>query len=142
MKYSFDKSLGRITHQVSKKLGEKLSQKFKDNHFELDPFQWTVLSYLNYNEESIQKDIAYFLGVNKVKTMRILDSLEKEGMIKRNIARGDKRQNKVRLTDKGKSYFEKLSPLAEETLKEAYSSLSQKEIQQCINTLLKIQDNL
>jgi DNA-binding MarR family transcriptional regulator len=142
MKYSFDKSLGRITHQVSKRLGEKLSQKFRENQLNMDPFQWTVLSYLNYNEESIQKDIADFLGVNKVRTMRILDSLEKEGMIKRNIARGDKRQNNVKLTEKGKSYYDKLSPLAEETLKEAYSNLSQKEIQQCINTLLKIQDNL
>jgi DNA-binding MarR family transcriptional regulator len=142
MKYSFDKSLGRITHQVSKRLGEKLSQKFRENQLNMDPFQWTVLSYLNYNEESIQKDIADFLGVNNVRTMRILDSLEKEGMIKRNIARGDKRQNNVKLTEKGKSYYDKLSPLAEETLKEAYSNLSQKEIQQCINTLLKIQDNL
>ena len=142
MIYSFEKSLGKITHQVSTGLGKKLVHKFAQQNYHLNSSQWTVISYLSSHKEGIQKDIGEFIGVNKVMMKRILDSLEKEGYVKRTPVKSDKRQNKIRLTSKGEKLYNTLAPLAEETLKEAYSGLSEQEINQCLNTLNKIQQTL
>lgn len=142
MMYSFEKSLGKITHQVSKGLGRKLVHKFAQQNYHLNSSQWTVISYLSSHKEGIQKEISEFIGVNKVMMKRILDSLEKEGYVKRIPVKSDKRQNKIRLTRKGEKLYETLTPFAEETLQEAYSGLSEQEINQCLNTLKKIQETL
>src|SRR6056297_421873 len=142
MNYSFEESLGRITHQVSKGLGKKLVKKFSEKNYQIDSYEWTVISYLANNQKAIQNDIAIFMGLNKVRVMRILDDLEKQGYIKRTIAKSDKRQNKVQLTPAGKKLYNNLEPMAGETLKEIYSDLHAKEIEQCINTLKKIQQKL
>lgn len=142
MKYSFDKSLGKITHQVSKGLGKKLVEKFAKHNYNLTSQEWTVISYLYYNKQSNQKDIAEFISENKVMTKRIIDRLEGEGHVKRSISKKDKRTNKVKLTPKGSELYQILAPLAEETLKEAYSGLSSKEVNQCLSTLSKIQETL
>lgn len=142
MIYSFEKSLGRITHQVSKGLGEKLVRKFSEHNLEIDSYQWTIISYLYHNQKAIQNDIAKFMGLNKVRVMRILDILEENGYIKRLIAKNDKRQNIVELTAEGEKLYSMLAPMAEETLKEAYSGLTEEEIKQCLETLNKIQKKL
>ncbi len=142
MKYSFDKSLGKITHQVSKDLGKKLMEKFAKYNYDLTSKEWTVISYLYYNKQGNQKDIAEFISENKVMTKRIIDRLEREGYVKRSISKKDKRRNKVKLKAKGGELYQTLAPLAEETLKEAYSGLSSKEVNQCLKTLNKIQQTL
>ncbi|MGM0498333.1 MAG: MarR family winged helix-turn-helix transcriptional regulator [Bacteroidota bacterium] len=142
MKYSFDKSLGKITHQISKGLGKKLVEKFTKHGYNISSLEWTVISYLYYNKESNQKEIGKFISENKVRTKRIIDNLEKQGHVKRSISKKDKRKNTVKLTSGGEKLYLTLAPLAEKTLSEAYSGLSKKEINQCFTTLLKIQEKL
>ena len=142
MKYSFDKSLGKITHQISKGLGKKLAKKFTEHNYNISSLEWTVLSYLYYNKKSNQKKIGEFISENKVRTKRIIDNLEKQGYVKRNISQKDKRKNTVEPTHRGEELYLALAPLAEKTLKEAYSGLSKKEIDQCLRTLYKIQQKL
>lgn len=142
MKYSFDKSLGKITHQISKGLGKKLVAKFTEHNYNISSLEWTVISYLYYNKESNQKKIGEFISENKVMTKRIIDNLEKQGYVERSISKADKRKNTVKLTPSGEELYLTLAPLAEKTLKEAYSGLSTGEINQCLNTLYKIQHKL
>ena len=142
MKYSFDKSLGKITHQISKDLGKKLVEKFTAHNYNLSSLEWTVISYLYYNKESNQTEIGDFISENKVMTKRIIDNLEHQKYLTRSISQKDKRKNTVKLTTEGKKLYQTLAPLAERTLKEAYSGLSKKEIDQCLRTLYKIQQKL
>ena len=142
MKYSFDKSLGKITHQISKDLGKKLVKKFAEHNYHISSLEWTVISYLYYNKESNQKEIGEFISENKVMIKRIIDNLAKQGYVKRSISKKDKRKNTIKLTSSGEKLYFTLAPLAEKTLKEAYSGLSKKEINQCLTTLNKIQQTL
>ena len=142
MKYSFDKSLGKITHQISKGLGKKLEQKFAEQNYKINALEWTVISYLYYNRESNQRKIGEFVSENKVMTKRIIDKLEQDGYVNRRASKSDKRQKKVKLTRKGKELYLKLAPIAEDTLREAYSGLSSEEINQCLTILTKIQEKL
>jgi len=142
MHYTFQKSLGRITQQVSKGLGRVLEKKFKDAGYSINSAQWTAISFLTQKGELSQSDISKFMGVNKVMVKRILDQLEESGIAKRAKARNDKRFNKIILTRKGHSLYKELTPYAEKTLEEAYSGFDPNEIEHCIHTLSKIADRL
>ncbi len=142
MKYSFQQSLGRLTQQVSKGLGQVLDMKFKNAGYTINSYQWTVISYLNYNNFSSQKNISQFLGVNKVMTKRIIDQLEENKYVKREPSQSDKRYNRIELTKKGQKLYHELTPFAEETLQEAYKNLDTQEIKNCLTTLNKITKTL
>jgi MarR family 2-MHQ and catechol resistance regulon transcriptional repressor len=142
MRYSFQQSLGRLTQQVSRGLGQVLEMKFKKAGYEINSAQWTVISYLNYNNFSTQKKISQFLGVNKVMTKRIIDKLEDEQYVKRTPSDRDKRFNRIELTKKGQNLYHELTPFAEETLDEAYRDLDSDEIKNCLTTLKKITQTL
>ena len=142
MEYSFKDSLGRITQQVSKGLGRILEKKFDEAGYSVNAAQWSVISYLNYNNYSSQKNISRFLGVNKVMTKRIIDRLEREDYVKRLPSKDDKRYNRIELTNKGKKLYNELKPFAEETLENVYSVLDNSDIKNCLYTLNKISDTL
>jgi MarR family 2-MHQ and catechol resistance regulon transcriptional repressor len=97
---------------------------------------------LNDKDRSSQKEIGKFLGENKVMIKRIIDNLEKGKYLKRKQSKYDRRFNKIELTKKGKNLYSELKPFAEETLKEAYSGLEDKEIANCLDTLNKIANKL
>lgn len=142
MEYSFEKSLGRISHQVAKGLGEKLVEKFNKRGFDITARQWTVVSFLKSKGKRNQKEIGNFLGENKVMTKRVLDVLQKNGYIARLPYHEDKRFNTIFLTPEGEKIYNELSPVAEETLKEVYAGFSKEEIEQCLDTLNRISQKL
>ena len=142
MKYSFKGSLGRITHQVSRDLGRHLEYKFQEAGYPLNMYEWTVLSYLVEHHQSCQKDIAHFIGTDKVMVKRIVDGLEKNGYVVRTGDPHDKRFNRVVITDTGDQLFKSLEAFAEDVLKDAYQNISDASIYQCLNTLQEIAFNL
>lgn len=142
MEYTFQRSLGRITQQVSKGLGLVLEKKFRKAGYTTTSAQWTIISFLNQKNKSTQKEIGDFMGVNKVMVKRLIDSLEKNDLVKRIRSVDDKRFNKVQLTRKGQKLYRELIPFAEETLEEAYSDINSEEIEQCLDTLGKISERL
>jgi len=142
MKYSFKGSLGRITHQVSRDLGRHLEDKFQEAGYPVNMYEWTVLSYLTEHHQSCQKDIAHFLGTDKVMVKRIVDGLEKKGFVVRQEDPHDKRFNQVVITQAGGQLFASLEPFAEGVLKDAYLNISDASIHQCLNTLQEIAVNL
>lgn len=140
--YSFKGSLGRITHQVTRDLGRHLEHKFQKAGYPVNMYEWTVLSYLVEHRQSCQKDIAHFLGTDKVMVKRVVDGLEKEGYVVRQEDPHDKRFNQVVITREGSKLFEALEPFAEEVLTDAYQNISDASIHQCLNTLHEIAVNL
>lgn len=142
MQYSFKGSLGRISHQISRDLGKYLEEKFQESGYSITSHQWTVLSYLKEHQRSCQKDIARFLGTDKVMVKRIVDELEKGSFVTREDDPHDKRFNQVVLTSLGDALFETLAPKADGVLKEVYDGIPDVSINQCLETLQFISGNL
>ena len=139
MKYSFDKSLGNLTHRISSQLGIRLTNKIG---ISVTPLQWSVISMLYFYKNQSQAEIALFLGHNKVRVKRLIDDLENTNFVKRFINKKDKRFNRVKLTKQGEILYEKIAPIARQTVKEAYCTFSEGEIVQCEKVLSKIYQNL
>ena len=142
MKYSFDKSLGNLTHRISSQLGRRLTFKLNKIGISVTPPQWSVISMLYFYKNQSQAEIALFLGYNKVRVKRLIDDLENSNIVKRFINKKDKRFNTIKLTKQGKSLYEKISPIAKETVTEAYNQFDKDEIEQCEKVLSHIYQNL
>jgi len=142
MQYSFKGSLGRISSQVSRDLGRHLERKFQEAGYPVSNYEWAVLSYLTEHPRSCQKDIAYFLGTDKVMVKRIIDNMEQEGYLVRQEDAHDKRFNQIALTDRGTRLFSKLKAYAAEVLSDAYRDIPEASIYQCLETLRRISGNL
>ena len=142
MNYSFKGSLARITHQISRDLGRYLEYKFQVSGYPVNMYEWSVLSYLLEHQKSCQKDIAHFIGTDKVMVKRIVDGLENTGLVIREEDPNDKRFNQGVITKEGEEMFRKLEPFAEQVLEDAYKNISDASIYQCLNTLHEIANNL
>lgn len=138
MKYCFEDSLGRLTGEVSNKLGTGLVRVFKENDFVFSSSEWTTLSFLMNKGPQTQIQLAEILKRNKVFTKRLVDKMESKQLVCRRILILDKRYNEVSITDSGIEYYNQLLPVVESYLEDSTSELSKKELKQLIRLLKKI----
>lgn len=142
MEYSYDKSLGNISRMISKALGKRLEEKLATKNIKITAEQWSVLSLLYHKDKLTQVEIGTYLGLDKVRVLRIVRNLESENMIKRVISKTDKRYNDVCLTSNGKQLYDKIVPIACDVHDEAFSNFKSDDINLCLSLLDKINKNL
>lgn len=73
---------------------------------------------------------------------RLVDNLEKAGMVKRVHSKADRRKNLIFLTDKAKDMQDTCYSFAEETVEEALEGVSEDKIEICKNVLKIVYENL
>ena len=139
--YSFENSMGRLTFQVSVNIGLILKKRFRDAGYDLNQFEWSVISFLKRKKICNQKDIACFLGTYKIKAKRIVDRLQEKNIVNKEKPAG-KRSLRISLTSKGEKVFRELEKHATETLLQAYGDISKGSVTDCIETLKLILENL
>lgn len=142
MEYRYDKSLGNISRMISKALGKRLEKKLSENNIDLTAEQWSVISLLFHKGILTQVQIGIILGLDKVKTLRIVKHLENKDLLKRVISSTDRRYNNVCLTPKGVQLYHRIVPFAIEVHKEAFDSMHPRDVNYCLNILTKISENL
>ena len=76
----------------------------------ISPGQPKMLAYIATNDGGMQKDIAAATGIEPPSATSILTIMERDGLIRREKADGDKRRLNVYITEKGK---EKLAQIRE-----------------------------
>ena len=95
----------------------------------------------NASGEVCQKDIEKILNRNKSTTSEVLDTMEKNGLIKRETA-NDSRKKNILITSKGREELEVVSSDREFVEKELMDGISNEEYQQFKRFLNKIKKNL
>ena len=60
-----------------------------------------LFAIYQHDAEVIQKDMAEFMGKDKSAILRMIDSLEGKGMLKRVVDLSDRRKNQIVVTEKG-----------------------------------------
>lgn len=76
--------------------------------------QWICLYYLSEVEEISQRELSNLMHVKDSSIGRLIDRLERDGIVVRNRSKKDRRVIKISLSEKGKETFKKLCPLGEE----------------------------
>ena len=101
-----------------------------------------VLDYLWENNGAMQKDIAKGCHIEPASLSTILNGMEKNGLIIRNIDKQSRRNINIFMTEKGKKVCERIKQEFIEIESKALFHFSEKEIKQLTEYMIKIYNNL
>lgn len=140
--FKLDLSFGYIVNRAAHRLQYELLQTFKKNGHDITPQQWAVLNRLWEQDGLSQVEISDMTFKDRPVITRIVDILERKGVVIRRPDAHDRRILRVYLTQKGKDYQEKLVPLAKEMLELGRYGISNEELECMTSALQKITANL
>jgi MarR family 2-MHQ and catechol resistance regulon transcriptional repressor len=111
--------------------------------FDLSPATGLVLSILVDSETPVSpNNIADRLIISRASVTSLLDSLEKRGFVKRKPHVSDRRMILVELTDSGRQVANKFRPIVHQHQKVWLHALNEKEQEQLIKMLQRLQASL
>ena len=111
--------------------------------FNLSPATGLVLSMLADSEEPLSpNNIADHLIISRASVTSLLDSLEKRGFVKRQPHLSDRRMLLIELTDTGRQTAIDFRPIVHQHQKVWMNVLNEKEQEQLIQTLHRLQSSL
>jgi DNA-binding MarR family transcriptional regulator len=131
-----------ITGKASIAIARRLQKKFNAQGLNLTIEQWSVLYHLWKEDGKSQQELCNATFRDKPSITRLVDNLERSGLVKRVPSENDKRINKIHLTEQALLLHEQTMLLAEETLNEALEGVPEEHIDLCKEVLQKVYDNL
>ncbi len=140
--FNLNDSYGYLINLAAQRLKYELHQTFQAKGYDVTPEQWAVLNRLWEQDGLSQVDLAERTFKDKPGTTRILNLLEKKGIVVRRPDESDRRVLRIFLTRIGKDLKDKLIPCAQEVLAKSGKNLSKEELVQFKLTLNQILRNL
>ncbi len=101
-----------------------------------------VLDYLGQNDGAIQKDIAQGCHIEPASLSTILNGMEKNGLITRNMDKQNRRNINIFMTEKGKAIYKQIAQQFTFIVNKALTDFSKEETEQLKQYLIKIYHNL
>lgn len=117
-------------------------QAFEANDIPLTGDQWVILKRISEQEGVNQREIADLAYKDPASVTRILDMLEKQGLVSRESVENDRRTYALFLTKSGRKLVEKITPIAIEVRRKGLEGLTSKDAKQLQAILNKIYENL
>ena len=119
-----------------------LKQKFARCNVDITPKQFIVLKHLIEEDGREQKHLAMITERDKTSLTRLISTLEKKGLVRREVSSKDKRVNHLFITKAGKKTFESTLPLIIQSIQEIQSGIGQEELDRAIETIMKVRNNI
>jgi MarR family transcriptional regulator for hemolysin len=137
---SLDESIGMFTSKTSKKIIRFLNTTLEKHDITAE--QWNVLLRLSKEDSINQKQLSCKVDKDQPTVVRILDILERKGLIERKQSLGDRRAFIIQITEKGMDVKEDVQPLVQDAFKKMMKGISREKIDIYIEVLMKINDNI
>ncbi|MBS1758927.1 MAG: MarR family transcriptional regulator [Bacteroidetes bacterium] len=131
-----------ITGMASTAIARRLQKKFNASDINITIEQWSVLYHLWKHEGISQQELCKATFRDKPSITRLVDNLEKAGLVKRVPSESDRRINLVYLTKQAQKIQEETMQLADETLNEALITVPSDRVEVCKQVLQIVYDNL
>jgi len=131
-----------ISGMASTAIARRLQKKFNAQGLNLTIEQWSVLYHLWKEDGKSQQELCNATFRDKPSITRLIDNLERGGLVKRVADEKDRRINNVYLTAEAKKLQERSMQLADETLNEALNGVPTDQIELCKQVLQQVYDNL
>jgi DNA-binding MarR family transcriptional regulator len=139
-RYSIEKSTGFIIYRTALAMRGALQRVLKEQGFDITPEQYGILVLLREEEGLSQKEIGDVLFKDKPNISRMLDALERKGLILRQAT--DRRSFAIFLTGEGKKLAEEVLLIKLELEKRALTGLLARELEVLESLINKIYGNL
>ncbi len=131
-----------ITGKASTAVARRLQKNFKEAGIEITIEQWSVLYQLWKEEGQSQQQLCDATFRDKPSITRLVDNLEKSKLVKRVPSKNDRRSNLIFLTKEGKILEQKTMEVANTTLNEALSGVTNGQIEIAKEVLQMVYNNL
>lgn len=131
-----------ITGVASTALARRLQKNFKQSGVDITIEQWSVLYHLWKHDGMSQQELCAASFRDKPSITRLLDNLERQGLVQRVPSKEDRRIKRIHLTEAAAQLQGITMELANRTLNEALEGVPAKDIELCKSVLQQVYDNL
>lgn len=138
--YVIDESLGFLVHRADLALTRTLLARFGRRGITVE--QWMVLSRLSEGDGITQRELARRNGHDPTTLTRILQKMERKGLVQRGDDRDDGRALRVTVTQKGRRLQAELAVLALAGVPEVTAGMTPHELQELKRLLRLVFENL
>lgn len=139
--YDFQNSIGFIVNRTAKVFVKALDSELREK-VGVTFGQWKVFVMLSMQDGISQKEIANRLGLEAATLIPIIDKMEKEGLVVRQVDQADRRNNRIYRTGKADALWDQMIECALKIRKIAVKDISEKHITIMRDSLGKICENL
>lgn len=130
---SFTRELSRVSRRWRTRINERLAG------CGLTSARWSTLLQLSRCEAPItQTELAALLGVEGPTLVRLLDALEKKGLIERRLTANDRRVKLIRLTPAAGPLLDRINQIAREVRDDVLGDLEPAKLEACLTVLRHI----
>jgi len=134
------RDFGYILNDVRRRLVLRFEKRARN--LSLTMPQCRVLTTLLRNEGASQAKLAQLVDIEPMTMVRILDHMEKEGLIERRVDPQDRRARRLHLARGAKPLLDRIWRLSDATRSEAFTGIERGERDAFIAVLGRIQANL
>ncbi|AKF50348.1 Transcriptional regulators [Pseudomonas syringae pv. syringae HS191] len=135
--HRFGMQLGHLTRGWRAELDRRLAD------LGLSQARWLVLLLLaRFTEPPTQRELAQSVGVEGPTLARLLDSLEKQGLVQRQAVLEDRRAKKILLSDTALPLIEKIENIANVLRIELFEGVSEEDLRVSMRVHSQILANL
>lgn len=114
--------------------------------YNLSYSRFVIITNVGHNGKMKLKGLANILVISSSAITELVDKMVKDGVLKKNRSRKDRRVVMVSLTEKGKqlfnSFHSEIIPIAVKKTKKIFSSFSEDELSKLLSLLIKLNDSL
>ena len=96
---------------------------------------WRILAMLNLHGELNQGRLAELLAVEGPTVVRLIDKLERDGLVERVLDPSDRRVRNIRLTPAGKKSMKPIQDIIEQFRVDVFAQVGDKNLEQAIRFL-------
>ncbi len=125
--FQFQHSYGRILGIAHTALVRHLAKLMKAKNLPISPEQFSVLSHLWQKDGRSQNELAICTNRNRANVTRIVDILERDGIVERRDDPKDRRVFNIFLTEKGKALEKDTATCAKQSIEDALRGISDEE---------------
>lgn len=106
--FELDNCISFATNRAAKKMAEAFNDRLMA--LGVSRVKWIALYYLSMHPGISQRELAIYMHIKSSTVARLVDRMEKEGLIDRIKDKADRRVSVLKLTDAGAELMDKLLP--------------------------------
>lgn len=124
-----------------KKIRNALQKQLNEAGFDLTVDQWVLIDHIERQPGVSQNELAELTFKDPPTVTRIVDLIEKKGLVERAPAAGDRRKFNLFLTVKGQELYKHAFPIVAEIRRKGWGNLEEADYQHFVRIMDSIYNN-
>lgn len=138
--FDIDSCVGFITNRDAKKLADAFNNRLIN--LGTTRVQWIAMYYLNKYNTLNQSELAEKLDSKASTVVRLIDRMEREGLVQRIKNSQDRRVSYIELTEKGQNFWKEILPEGEKMSEIFSKNISEEDMSIFKKVLNQMVDNI